>query len=181
MEVGVIYFNLARLTGVVYCGSLLPLMASNLSNGAHLLSFHPPSLHWWGWRNMKKHKTPHHLFVWNFSDAPLFGFGEDGCAVCVCVRVCPFVGLGAHFSTKMDGATKSLRQAECMVSACNIRLSSTCVCVCVTERRGRRLWQSPNSQLIATPDAVRSLLSYRLGKSNKRAEKRGSHDIIVQC
>lgn len=52
MEVGVICFNLARLTGVVYCGSLLPLMASNSSNGAHLLSFHPPSLCWWGWQNM---------------------------------------------------------------------------------------------------------------------------------
>lgn len=45
MEVEVICFNLARLTGVVYCGSLLLLMASNSSNGAHLLSFHPPSLH----------------------------------------------------------------------------------------------------------------------------------------
>lgn len=91
--------------------------------------------------------------------------------VYVCLLMCEFM-----CTLEMDGATKSLRQAECMVPACNIRLSS----ICVTERRGRRLWQSPNSQLIAAPDAVRSLLSYRLGKSNKRAEKRGSRDIIVQ-
>lgn len=88
MEVGVICFNLARLTGVVYCGSLLPLMASNSSNGTHLLSFHPPSLPWWRWRNMKK--TKHHLFVWNCRDAPVFSFGEDGCAVRFCVRLCEF-------------------------------------------------------------------------------------------
>lgn len=40
----------------------------------------------------------------------------------------PRVGLGARFRTTMDGAAKSLRQAECMVSACNITLSSICVC-----------------------------------------------------
>lgn len=87
MEVEVICFNLARLTGVVYCGSLLLLMASNSSNGAHLLSFHPPSLHWWVWPNTKKFKK-YHLFVWNIGEALLFGFRENWCApwlyACAC-------------------------------------------------------------------------------------------------
>ena len=45
--------------------------------------------------------------------------------VCACVFMC------RSRCTTIDGATKSLRQAECMVSVRNIRLSSICVCVCV--------------------------------------------------
>lgn len=57
--------------------------------------------------------------------------------LCVCadaltvgLRVCSCVDLGARLCSTMDGATKSLRQAECMMSVCYIRLSSMCVCVC---------------------------------------------------
>ena len=158
MEVGVICFNLAGLTGVAYCGSLLPLMASNSSNGAHLLSFHPPSLLWWGWQNMiKNRKTPFICvklrwctLIWSWrgwirSVGISVGVHMHSLYVCVCVFMC------RSRCTTIDGATKSLRQAECMVSVRNIRLSSICVCVCVcvcvcaTERRGRRLWQSPSS------------------------------------
>lgn len=92
-----------------------------------------------GMAKYEKTKKKHHLFVWNCGDAPLFGFREDRCAVWirVCVYTCTYcmhlclcscVDLGARFCTTIDGATKSMRQAECMVSACNIRLSSICVC-----------------------------------------------------
>lgn len=66
MEVEAICFNLARLTGVVYCGSVLPLMASNSSNGSHLLSFHRPSLRRRALaegEREKNNKNAHNLFV----------------------------------------------------------------------------------------------------------------------
>lgn len=95
---------------------------------------------------------------------------------CIRVCICSGLGLGEQYCTQMDSATKSLRQAEGTVSVCNIRLSS----VSVSERTGCRLWQSLGSQLITAPDAVHSILNYRHGKSNMRAEKRDSHDIIVR-
>lgn len=187
MEVGVICFNLARLTGVVYCGSLLPLMASNSSNGTHLLSFHPPSLHWWGWQNMEEKNIYIYLLVWNGGDAPLSSFEEVCCAVCIwmCVHmhvlyVCMSTsgGLCAHFCTIRDGVTKSWR---CLVSVCKLdywEIMGMCMCVCVCD------WME-RTQAVAEPQQSTNrsrplfVLSLAIDWGNQTSERKREVLIIM--
>lgn len=95
-------------------------------------------------------------------------------ALTVGLRVRSCVGVGACLCSTMDGGTKSLRQAECMMSVCYIRLSSVCVCV--------REWME-ETQIVAEPRQPANhcprrcplpLLSYRLRKSNMQAEEEAS-------
>lgn len=154
MEVEVICFNLARLTGVVYCGSLLLLMASNSSNGAHLLSFHPPSLHWWGWPNIKNLKNAIYLCEISATHSYLALERTDGAPwlyACACT---------------------------CTVSEFNIRLSGFCVrpvraCLSVCARPKRESAVCGGASAVGecgpqTPSA----LGYQFGKSNKASGKR---------
>lgn len=53
------------------------------------------------------------------------------------------------------------------------------VCVCEMEQRGRRLWQSPNSRLIAAPDAARLSSSAIDGGNQTRERKRESLVMLL--